>query len=153
MKIPVDTVGAINDPVLAESLLRDGVSDFVSMARSFIADPDWVEKVRSGHADDIRPCVRCLRCLNPDYTGDSRCTVNPQKTWFHMEHALVRPTVKKKQSRRHRRRACGDAGCNEGRLTVAMMSPSMKKRTRWAAYSPIRIMSRLRKPWPGIKII
>lgn len=97
VKIPVDTVGAINDPVLAESLLRDGVSDFVSMARSFIADPDWVEKVKSGHADDIRPCVRCLRCLCPDYTGDSRCTVNPQRTWFNMEHVLVRPAVKKKQ--------------------------------------------------------
>ncbi len=97
VKIPVDTVGAINDPDLAESLLADGTCDFVSMARSFIADPDWVEKARSGHADDIRPCVRCLRCLNPDYTGDSRCTVNPQKTWFHMEHALVRPPVRSKK--------------------------------------------------------
>lgn len=80
--IKVETVGGINDPAMADQLIADGVCDFVAMARSFIADPNWARKAHDGHPEDIRPCIRCLRCLNyatPPQTGTSICTVNPRR--------------------------------------------------------------------------
>lgn len=95
IKIPVTAIGAINDPALAERILAEGKADFVGMARSFLADPDWGEKARAGRADDIRPCVKCLRCLDifagrkegkngsvgddlENVTKLSSCSVNPE---------------------------------------------------------------------------
>lgn len=84
---PVETVGGINDPYYANELIKNGVADLVGMARSFIADPDWAEKARLGHAEDIRPCIRCLHCMDfcepLDSSGSvSHCSVNPRRV-FH----------------------------------------------------------------------
>ena len=82
VSIPIETVGGINEPEMAEAIIRDGRADLVAMARTFIADPDWAEKTRCGNEEDIRPCIRCLRCLNyakPPQTGTSICTVNPRR--------------------------------------------------------------------------
>lgn len=79
----IETVGGINEPELAEAVLRSGKADLVAMARSFIADPDWARKAKQGKADDIRPCIRCRRCLSvstPEFCNRSRCTVNPART-------------------------------------------------------------------------
>ncbi|KAJ6520227.1 NADH:flavin oxidoreductase 2 [Mycena sanguinolenta] len=38
----VGAIGAISDPVVAESYLRDGKCDVISMAREFIRNPHWV---------------------------------------------------------------------------------------------------------------
>lgn len=62
IRVPIATVGGINDPEVAERILQEGKADFVAMARSFVADPDWGEKARAGKAEDIRPCIRCFRC-------------------------------------------------------------------------------------------
>ena len=62
--------------------MANGVCDLVAMARSFIADPNWAKKAHDGHPEDIRPCIRCLRCLNyayPPQTGTSICTVNARR--------------------------------------------------------------------------
>jgi len=93
VKCLVTAIGAINDPQVAEDILASGKADFVAMARSFIADPNWAEKARAGRADDIVPCVKCLRCLDTgggrkfaankvldDFENSTRraeCTVNP----------------------------------------------------------------------------
>ncbi len=93
VKCLVTAIGAINDPMVAEEILASGKADFVAMARSFIADPNWAEKARAGRADDIVPCVKCLRCLDTgggrkfvankvldDFENSTRraeCTVNP----------------------------------------------------------------------------
>ncbi len=85
-KIVVETIGGINDPEMADRLVREGYVDLVGMARSFIADPNWAEKARLGHPEDIRPCIRCLRCLNyanPPQTGTSICSVNPRRIMPH----------------------------------------------------------------------
>lgn len=85
-KIVVETVGGINDPAMADKFVREGYADLVASARSFIADPNWAEKARSGHAEDIRPCIRCQRCLSyarPPQTGTSICTVNPRRILPH----------------------------------------------------------------------
>ncbi|MDY3917600.1 MAG: FAD-dependent oxidoreductase [Candidatus Limivivens sp.] len=90
----METVGGINDPDYAEHIIRDGVADFVAMARSFIADPDWAEKARLGKADDIRPCIRCLHCMDfcepLDSSGSlSCCSVNARRIYRRpLEHVI-----------------------------------------------------------------
>mgnify|MGYP004513212111 FL=1 len=80
--IPIEAIGGINEPEMAEAIVASGKADLVGMARSIIADPDWGNKAKEGRAEDIRPCIRCLRCLNYSrrpQTGTSVCTVNPRR--------------------------------------------------------------------------
>ena len=74
VKIPVGVVGNITTPELGELILAEGKADYIVMARSLIADPEWTNKVREGREDDIRPCIKCSRC--GDMTK-SVCSVNP----------------------------------------------------------------------------
>jgi 2,4-dienoyl-CoA reductase (NADPH2) len=52
----------------------------VSMARSFLADPEWVAKAAAGRADSINTCIACNQaCL--DHVFQNRrasCLVNPR---------------------------------------------------------------------------
>ncbi|MBE6026269.1 MAG: FAD-binding protein [Clostridiales bacterium] len=83
VSIPVETIGGINDPAMADKLIRDGYADFVGMARTFIADPNWARKAKLGRSDDIRPCIRCIRCMDSNgSTGVGECTVNPRRIFF-----------------------------------------------------------------------
>ena len=84
--ILVETIGGINQPEQAEELIANGSCDLVAMARSFIADNDWARKAKDGRAEDIRPCIRCLRCLSPGvlpHNGEFDCTVNPKRMLYH----------------------------------------------------------------------
>lgn len=84
----IETIGGINEPEMAEKIIAEGYADLVAMARSVIADPDWARKAKEGRDQDIRPCIRCLRCLNyadKPQTGTSVCTVNP---WRILPHPL-----------------------------------------------------------------
>lgn len=67
---PVAALGRIVDPYLAGQLVVDGTCDLVAVARAGIADPDFVNKLRSGDGERIRPCVGLNVCLN-----DSRNSV------------------------------------------------------------------------------
>ncbi len=57
--LPVIGFGRINDPILAEKALADGLCDFVGLGRALIADPELPRKALEGHLDDIRNCVAC----------------------------------------------------------------------------------------------
>lgn len=57
--VPVIGVGRINDPVMAERLLVDGVADMVGVVRAQIADPQWALKSLRGEAAEIRKCIAC----------------------------------------------------------------------------------------------
>lgn len=59
VQVPVIAVGRINDPMLADRLLLDGVADLVGVVRGQIADPDWAAKSRMDQAADIRKCIAC----------------------------------------------------------------------------------------------
>ncbi len=80
VEIPVITSNRINMPDVAESVLADGCADMVSMARPFLADPDFVNKAAEGRADEIAPCIACNQaCL--DHTFELKtasCLVNPR---------------------------------------------------------------------------
>ena len=53
---PVVTAGGICEFAQAEGALERGAADFVASARQTLADPDWFEKLRTGHGDEIRRC-------------------------------------------------------------------------------------------------
>ncbi|MES2665371.1 MAG: NADPH-dependent 2,4-dienoyl-CoA reductase [Pseudomonadota bacterium] len=78
--IPVITSNRINTPQVAEDLLAQGMADMVSMARPFLADPDFVAKAASGRAAQIAPCIACNQaCLDHTFSGKlTSCLVNPR---------------------------------------------------------------------------
>ena len=80
VSIPLITSNRINTPAVAEAVLSDGCADMVSMARPFLADPDFVAKAMDGRADQIAPCIACNQaCLDHTFQMKvSTCLVNPQ---------------------------------------------------------------------------
>ena len=80
VSIPVITSNRINTPDVAEEVLADGCADMVSMARPFLADPNFVAKAAADRADTIAPCIACNQaCLDHTFGGKlSSCLVNPR---------------------------------------------------------------------------
>ena len=80
VSIPVITSNRINTPQVAEDILAEGCADMVSMARPFLADPDFVAKAQAGQAAMIAPCIACNQaCLDHTFSGKmSSCLVNPR---------------------------------------------------------------------------
>lgn len=80
VSIPVITSNRINTPEVAEGVLAQGLADMISMARPFLADPDFVVKAASGRASQIAPCIACNQaCLDHTFAGKlTSCLVNPQ---------------------------------------------------------------------------
>ena len=80
VSVPVVTSNRINTPEVAEELLAGGAADMVSMARPFLADPDFVAKAARGQARTIAPCIACNQaCLDHTFQGKiSSCLVNPR---------------------------------------------------------------------------
>ena len=79
-KLPIAVAGRINDPCIADTILRTGKADLISMGRASIADPDLPNKLQNGKLDDIRYCIGCVQgCV-----GGIRqlkaisCLVNPR---------------------------------------------------------------------------
>ena len=63
VSIPVAVAGRINEPEYAESLLRKGDVEFITLGRALFADPEFVNKAAQGKEEEICPCVGCLqRC-------------------------------------------------------------------------------------------
>ena len=80
LKIPVIGVNSIDDPLMAEELVEEGVCDYVAMSRCSLADPETPNKAREERFDEIRPCIRCLQgCIGSIKQQKAiRCLVNPQ---------------------------------------------------------------------------
>ena len=80
VSLPLVASNRINMPELAEELLAAGGCDMVSMARPFLADPDWVAKAASGRNDEINTCIACNQaCLDRVFVKkNATCLVNPR---------------------------------------------------------------------------
>jgi len=78
LDIPVTALGSLNID-LAEQIIAENKADMVAMNRSFIADPDCVNKAGQGREDEIRPCIRCNTCIARTHRFfiPLRCAVNP----------------------------------------------------------------------------
>lgn len=77
--IPVIYQGRLNDPQVAEQVLKDGLADFVLISRGFIAEPEWVNKVAQGRMEEMRNCLCCNYCLAGRIVNKLplRCAFNP----------------------------------------------------------------------------
>ncbi|MGF1683357.1 FAD-dependent oxidoreductase [Photobacterium minamisatsumaniensis] len=80
VSIPLVTCNRINTPQVAEDILSSAQADMVSMARPFLADPDFIVKAEQDRADDINTCIGCNQaCLDHVFVGKrASCLVNPQ---------------------------------------------------------------------------
>jgi 2,4-dienoyl-CoA reductase (NADPH2) len=80
VSIPVVASNRINMPHEAEDILVRGDADLVSMARPFLADPEFVLKAASGRVDEINTCIACNQaCLDHTFSNKrSSCLVNPR---------------------------------------------------------------------------
>jgi 2,4-dienoyl-CoA reductase (NADPH2) len=78
--IPIVCSNRINTPEVAEQVLADGHADLVSMARPFLADPEFVNKAKAGRPDLINTCIGCNQaCLDHVFKQKiSSCLVNPR---------------------------------------------------------------------------
>ena len=64
VNVPLITTNRINTPEVAEQVLAEGDADMVSMARPFLADPEFVNKAAAGHSERINTCIGCNQaCL------------------------------------------------------------------------------------------
>ena len=90
LKIPIITP-SIDHPDQAEEAVRGEKTDMIGMARGFLADPNWVNKVAEG-----KRTVRCIKC-NFGCMGrlgrglGLRCVVNPE-LGFEQYMAEYRPS-------------------------------------------------------------
>ena len=80
LMIPVITSNRINTPEVAEQALEDGSADMVSMARPFLADPEFVNKAAQGRSNEINTCIACNQaCLDHAFKARlASCLVNPR---------------------------------------------------------------------------
>jgi len=78
--VPLITTNRINMPEVAEQVLAEGDADMVSMARPFLADPEFVNKAAAGRSDAINTCIACNQaCLDHTFSGKlTSCLVNPR---------------------------------------------------------------------------
>jgi 2,4-dienoyl-CoA reductase-like NADH-dependent reductase (Old Yellow Enzyme family) len=77
--LPLSLVGGLRSPQLMEEIITAGWTDFVSLARPFICEPDLVNKIRAGRREPVsctrddrcragfgKEGLRCRRSQNPD---------------------------------------------------------------------------------------
>ena len=77
--IPLVTSNRINMPETAEQVLSRGDADMISMARPFLADPDWVKKAEQDRVPEINTCIGCNQACLDHIFRNKRCSclVNP----------------------------------------------------------------------------
>ena len=97
LTIPLITSNRINVPEVAEQVLADGCADMVSMARPFLADPEFVNKAAQGRRDEINVCIACNQaCLDHIFARKmSSCLVNPRAC--HETELVYKPTQKRRK--------------------------------------------------------
>ncbi|WP_435263601.1 FAD-dependent oxidoreductase [Tenacibaculum sp. nBUS_03] len=80
LSIPLITSNRINMPNVAEKVLAEGHADMISMARPFLADPEWVKKAKEEREDEINTCIACNQaCLDHVFEKKiASCLVNPR---------------------------------------------------------------------------
>ena len=97
VNVPLITTNRINTPEVAEQILADGDADMVSMARPFLADPEFVNKAAAGRSDEINTCIGCNQaCLDHTFGGKlTSCLVNPRAC--HETELNYLPTIQVKK--------------------------------------------------------
>lgn len=97
LTIPLITSNRINMPETAEKILAEGDADMISMARPFLADPEWVNKAMAEKDAEINTCIACNQaCLDHVFQRKvASCLVNPRAC--HETELIYYPTKNKKK--------------------------------------------------------
>ncbi len=97
ISIPLVTSSRIDVPEVGEQVLADGSADLVSLARPFLADPEFVAKAAVGRSDEINTCIACNQaCLDHTFKNQlASCLVNPRAG--HETTLLIRRATQKKR--------------------------------------------------------
>lgn len=77
--VPIILAGRMDNADMAAKAVEDGACDVVSLGRPLLADPDYVNKLRTEKIESIRPCLSCQEgCMGriQEYSALA-CAVNP----------------------------------------------------------------------------
>jgi 2,4-dienoyl-CoA reductase-like NADH-dependent reductase (Old Yellow Enzyme family)/thioredoxin reductase len=77
---PVIVTNRINDPKMADTILKMGKADFIGMGRGSLADPYLPQKAKNGQFSNIRYCIGCLQGCEAGLLAGTcaTCLVNPR---------------------------------------------------------------------------
>ncbi|MFZ6819128.1 FAD-dependent oxidoreductase [Undibacterium sp. Ji22W] len=116
VSIPVVASNRINMPAQAEEIIANGVADMVSMARPFLADPEFVKKAAEGRVDEINTCIACNQaCLDHTFSNQrASCLVNPRAA-----HETELQYLKKSVAKRVAVVGAGPAGLSAATVAAA----------------------------------
>lgn len=97
LDIPLITSNRINTPEVGEAVLARGDADMISMARPFLADPEFVNKAEQGRSDEINTCIGCNQaCLDHVFSLKmTSCLVNPRACHETEINIIPTQTIKK----------------------------------------------------------
>jgi 2,4-dienoyl-CoA reductase-like NADH-dependent reductase (Old Yellow Enzyme family)/thioredoxin reductase len=98
--IPIIVAGGYRHPSVSEKIVKDGIADFLGLARPLLADPEWPNKAAEGRVEDIRKCLSCGECLyvrGGAFNYPQSCAVNAvfgrEGTWTEIEPAKIKKNV------------------------------------------------------------
>lgn len=96
LNMVVAASAGFQDPKIANAVVAEGKADLIYMARSWINNPDYGQKVYEGRGEDIVPCIRCNKCHTPNGRDKFRsmCSVNPIIGLEDHIEAFVKPSPK-----------------------------------------------------------
>ncbi|MBN1832662.1 MAG: FAD-dependent oxidoreductase [Deltaproteobacteria bacterium] len=97
--IAVVAVSGFQDPDVCDDVIASGKSDFISMARCLISNPDYGRLIYEGRGEDVVPCIRCNMCLISSSSAyrNSVCSVNPIWGLEHKIERMIQPPTDKKR--------------------------------------------------------
>lgn len=78
--VPIIMAGRMDNPDMALECIENSTCDMISLGRPLLADPDYVNKLRANHYEQVRPCLSCHEgCMGriQEYSA-LNCAVNPQ---------------------------------------------------------------------------
>ncbi|MEM3564362.1 MAG: FAD-dependent oxidoreductase [Candidatus Jordarchaeaceae archaeon] len=97
VSVPVIAGNRINDPLVAEKILREGKADIISLGRALIADPEFPIKAKEGKFAEIRKCLACNQgCFDHVFSAQPvECLVNPDVS--REAEYQIKPAAKRKK--------------------------------------------------------
>lgn len=95
----IEAVAGFQNPETAEAALAEGKADLIAMARTWISNTGYDQKLIENRIDDIRPCIRCNKCHvnSANNAWVSSCSVNPVIGIEHrLQNIVSLPSCQKK---------------------------------------------------------
>jgi len=91
---PVIVTGRINQPQIAEEIIKAGYADLCGMTRAMICDPEMPNKARAGSIDDIRACIGCNQaCIGHFHKGAGISCIQFPETGRELRYGRKEPAA------------------------------------------------------------